>query len=131
MSHIATYRTKITTADPAILERAVDFMCEHMDCKRVGEIRSFGRADPPSGIGVIQEGMRYDADLVIEGGALEIRGDEYKQEEQFAQFRKQVYQVYKAVAMQTALERLNYQTDAVYQPTRTIRVVAQRTPCIG
>jgi len=131
MSHIATYRTEITKADPAILERAVDFMCEHMDCKRVGEIHGFGRSYSPSGVGVIQEGMRYDADLVIEGGALSIHGDEYRQKEQFARFRKQVYQVYKAVAMQTALERLNYQTDAVYQPTKKIRVVAQRTPCIG
>ena len=115
MSHLGIYQTHIFNAHPDIARKALELLAAEFQGKIVDEYTNRFGVRVGGNIGVIAEIADGFGIHITEKGRIEVRGDNYGDKIQFDAAHARFVQLYQAVAINHALEKMGYKTETLLQ----------------
>ena len=126
MSHIGLYQTNIKRANKQFAKLALELLAQENQLEIRSEYtskwnNSFILNHENANIGVLAIANGFGVH-VNQDGKLEIVGDAWSDHDAFYSAQARFIQLYQAIALNYALERLGYQTNSRLDPDRVILV---------
>ncbi len=124
MSHLGLYKTKIINANYEVARRALEILAGELKQEIVSEYENRWGVEIKANVGVIP-GIADGFGVNIAENELQILGDNFSNKLAFDNARTRFLQLYYAVALNTALQSLGYETGADISSPDTILVIAE------